>query len=463
MRIFLSSPTHVESGSRGECGWEENVNGRTINMTAASFGPGFEYLGLQQRGYTVQVGPNARDGNIQKVLQLSAAFGPNVHLVAHSNANGAGCGDDAQYTLVMNKLNAQSAALQDALLAELDPIVPGGQNEWDCTNVQPLLECSAAAPNVVYVEMFFHTNQAATDWFMGDHELGCAAGCGWANGANAIANGIDNHLGNPRGLSSPEDFALDRVPGFGRSPEAINRDNTIALWEEFRRQQAVRSCMAEAHLEYVPDPAFAPDILHSAGSSLDIEAERLGTDSPSERNAAYVDSLSMTQQGRYFQTLFGETAADVAEVQRTGLLPAGRSEFATGGCYGRAWSSLSSIWEGHRTLSPALNTDIMASDLYEDARADYRDCAEDVSGLRLSSPADITPDMEAGQDIMIECEPVWAAGYDRAAMATGERFAASHADELDSIVQDYVDVTELIQADEGFRRFVAHELEVAEG
>src|SRR4029453_1966740 len=35
-RVYLSSPRHSSSGSRGECGWEENVNGRTANMWAAT-------------------------------------------------------------------------------------------------------------------------------------------------------------------------------------------------------------------------------------------------------------------------------------------------------------------------------------------------------------------------------------------------------------------------------------------
>src|SRR5262245_9876437 len=35
VKVYLSSPRHASSGSRGECGWEENINGRIFNLYAA--------------------------------------------------------------------------------------------------------------------------------------------------------------------------------------------------------------------------------------------------------------------------------------------------------------------------------------------------------------------------------------------------------------------------------------------
>src|SRR6202008_525747 len=34
-KVYLSSPTHTDSGHRGECGWEENANGNHWNSNAA--------------------------------------------------------------------------------------------------------------------------------------------------------------------------------------------------------------------------------------------------------------------------------------------------------------------------------------------------------------------------------------------------------------------------------------------
>ncbi|MGH9290197.1 MAG: hypothetical protein ACRD0V_18200 [Acidimicrobiales bacterium] len=59
-RVYLSSPRHASSGSRGECGWEENVNGRTANMWAATADTS-SYQGLAGRDYLVYVSANARD------------------------------------------------------------------------------------------------------------------------------------------------------------------------------------------------------------------------------------------------------------------------------------------------------------------------------------------------------------------------------------------------------------------
>src|SRR5687767_12457957 len=62
VKVYLSSPRHASSGSRGECGWEENVNGRTFNLYAAHLNdesPGDATL--TDRGYEVRVSPNTRD------------------------------------------------------------------------------------------------------------------------------------------------------------------------------------------------------------------------------------------------------------------------------------------------------------------------------------------------------------------------------------------------------------------
>lgn len=71
-KVFLSSPRHRGSGSKGECrnpGREENVNGRKFNWEAANGGyyklewKGHKYplANVHGRGYKVLVSKNLRD------------------------------------------------------------------------------------------------------------------------------------------------------------------------------------------------------------------------------------------------------------------------------------------------------------------------------------------------------------------------------------------------------------------
>lgn len=191
-KVYLSAPRHPDSGARGECGWEENINGRNWNMYAANIQT--NGTPLRPRGYHVTVSANARtvNGYITN-RNNSNNWGANVHIVTHTNAPSAGgCGSSAQYLLVMYESgNSNSTGLRSQLLSKLDPAIPGGQESWNCDG---LYECTAVnAPHVAYVELFFHTNQSAVNWFQ--------AGGGHGTGVNQswlYAYAVDAHLGYPR-------------------------------------------------------------------------------------------------------------------------------------------------------------------------------------------------------------------------------------------------------------------------
>lgn len=188
-KVYLSSPRHVDSGDRGECGWEENINGRHWNNYAATQdngGAGSFY----NRGYKVVVSANNRNDGSSTNKNSSNNWGANVHIVTHTNASG-GCASSAQYFLVMYRSgNANSTGLRTNLLDILNPIIPGGQNTWNC---DAFTECNAVlAPHRVYVELFFHDNQAAVDWF----QAGGGSGDGVTNSWN-YGYAVDAHLGYP--------------------------------------------------------------------------------------------------------------------------------------------------------------------------------------------------------------------------------------------------------------------------
>jgi len=468
IRVYLSSPRHSSSGSRGECGWEENVNGRTANMWAATADTP-SYKGLAGRDYLVYVSPNAKDDGWMRNREESNNLGAQVHVVTHSNAN-VGCGDSAQYVLVMFKQgDANSTRLRDQLLAKLDPVVPGGRNSWNCLGT--LGECSANAQHMAYVELFFHTNKAATDWFMGPHDGKCAQVCGWQTGGKALADAIDDYLGNPRALRDPATFALDGYEGFGRSAEAVLRDDTIAYWEAFRRQVDVAACMSGAGFEYAPAVAFPADRVADIAAGLGVGPRPPAAGSPDGRNRSYAQRLSPGDRERYFQTLLAESAADVAESDRTGEIPSGRGpDFATGGCLGAARTANPNVWDRQRLLRQRFDQDVAASPELRAARSHYGQCAKANGGIVASDPGDArqvaqadTAKAAAVKEVLADCEAGWTAGYDGAATTTAERFADRHAKELAAIARHYDRTLTDLRGDAQFLAYVGEQAAFAEG
>lgn len=190
-RVYLSSPRHGSSGGRGECGWEENRNGRNWNWFAHVIDNGGAGS-LLARHYDTIVGSNARDDGFISNKDRSNNWGADVHIVTHTNADNP-CNDSSQYLLVMYRSgNANSTGLRTHLINELNPVVPGGSNTWDCDG---LVECnSVTAPHRAYVELFFHTNQAAVDWYQAGGSHGNGAGVNtWR-----VGYALDLHLGYPR-------------------------------------------------------------------------------------------------------------------------------------------------------------------------------------------------------------------------------------------------------------------------
>ena len=188
-KVFLSSPRHADSGSRGECGWEENVNGRKWNEAAAS-ADGYA-KGLMKRGYRVQVSRNTRDNGYTANWQLANNFGSNVTIVTHTNA-ATPCPASPSYTYIATKTgNANSHALRDTMLADVAPNLPHVTSPLTVDRDLDELKYGVAAYRV-YMEIFFHTNQAAVNWFQANNGLNIwnqAWQYGWA---------VDDCLGYPR-------------------------------------------------------------------------------------------------------------------------------------------------------------------------------------------------------------------------------------------------------------------------
>jgi hypothetical protein len=190
-KVYLSAPTHSDSGSRGECGWEENINGRYWNSYAASVNTGGSGS-LYDRGYYITVSGNARDNSYPAHVTQGNNWGANVYITTHTNASG-GCGNSASYVLTMYRTGvSNSVSLASELQTDLHPVLPGGQNSWNC---DLLYECTqVSASHRAYVELFFHTNTAAVSWFQNDG----TEGHGGVTHSWRYGYAVDVRLGYPR-------------------------------------------------------------------------------------------------------------------------------------------------------------------------------------------------------------------------------------------------------------------------
>ena len=170
--VYLSSPRHDDSGSRGECGWEENINGRHFNYYAMAGNyyngtpsPNHTYRNLVSRGYKTNVGANAQDGRWWDNRTSGNNWGADVYIITHTNAYG-GCDSSPDYSLIMDRSHTQSQNLSDKLETWVDSLPLGvSTNRWPDTNSEN--NSSNSAPYRSYVELFFHDNQDSVDWFEG--------------------------------------------------------------------------------------------------------------------------------------------------------------------------------------------------------------------------------------------------------------------------------------------------------
>lgn len=189
-RVYLSSPRHTTSGQQGECGWEENINGRHWNMYAGTIYTNGH--SLHDRTYDVQISGNARDGLLTQNVSMANNWGADVYIVTHTNAVN-GCPESYSYVRAMWRTGVpNSSGLASELMNDLDPALPGTQSGASCDT---LYECvNANASHRSYVELFFHSNSADKSWFQGNGLEGQGGvkeswRYGWA---------VDIRLGYPR-------------------------------------------------------------------------------------------------------------------------------------------------------------------------------------------------------------------------------------------------------------------------
>lgn len=267
-------------------------------------------------------------------------------------------------------------------------------------------------------------------------------------------------------------FPLDRYPGFGRSPDAVLRDDTVAYWEAYGRERLISSCMAESGFEYVPAVAYPVEAMLAVAEGLGVAVSSdPSLESPFDRNRTYEAGLTPEGREGFNQALFGESAADVVEVNRTGLLPVGRMDFATGGCVGRVKASAQSVWDLRHELDDelvAMQRSIAESPEFVATRAAYRECAQRVAGIAADDPEDVDAFVGAGGSepqaatVLSECEPVWAVGYRQSQVTAAARLVKEHVMAFSELEARYSDIMATVRNDDEFLAYLSDQVRLAD-
>lgn len=177
-RVYLSPARHADSGGRGECGtMGENDLAYWVAYDAANgeyyndqYNPTSTLRNLRARGYRVRIGR----GTLQSAIDNSNAWGADLHIPIHSNADVAGqCSRTtaSRFGTVVIYWNTSSGgpALASQLRTTVGASSPG-TNDYTCYN--PGHPCTTITlgelryTNAVaaYMETEFHTWTTGYNW-----------------------------------------------------------------------------------------------------------------------------------------------------------------------------------------------------------------------------------------------------------------------------------------------------------
>lgn len=354
-RIYLSPARHADSGGRGECGQPgENDLAFSLAWNAANgdhygdrYSPASPWRNLRTRGYRVRIGR----GTASSAISGSNAWGADVHLPLHSNADVAGqCGrtDATRFGTVAIYWHASAGG--PGLAAEVRRAVGTGGGATspgtaDSTCPNPGHPCTGITLGelrythavAAYLESDFHTWSAGHAWLKNSRVWG------WR-----LGGAVDTFLGYPRlGGIAPSSAApaaeaaspLAAYPGFGHDPEV---DEARFEREEIERERRTSECMAAAGWDYRPQPPVA-----AGGFATPEEAAAWADLDP---NRAYLERLSPAGRRDYHRALHGveDPYAESADALADPADPLG------GGCAGEALRAVPGVFAARNELREEL-------------------------------------------------------------------------------------------------------------
>lgn len=270
------------------------------------------------------------------------------------------------------------------------------------------------------------------------------------------------------GSTPIERSSLSEVPGFGATNQAAARDDAVAFYEAFQRENLVQACMARTGFDYQVEVAYPDGVVLEVAAYLGVEpsesdvvdASASLADGERARNWANFRSLPTGDRDRYAMALYGESADDLIAVGETGSAPGGGANFATGGCYGEAQSAVPGIWTLKRSM--AVDLEATRTKAFEMAVNDgaYARCAKSY-GLDARSPGDVeaalveaTLSLEVGEKILEGCVGVWDDTIGVARNTVEEGLVANRQPEFDDQRRQYEGILDTIKTDTAFIQYV---------
>jgi hypothetical protein len=194
-KVYLSPATHSDSGSRGECLFDENDNGyfASYHATNGSYyqdvsNPTSPGRNLRIRGYNVRIG---RDSNAVKIAN-SNAWAATVHIPVHSNARVgaqlnptlAQCNSRSPLGTKVMWVSSGGKSLSQQFVqwigeeaGSFGPLRSPGTGDIDCddkvanpcTSILNLAELTQTNAVASYVELEYHDNTVGAAWMRYDY------------------------------------------------------------------------------------------------------------------------------------------------------------------------------------------------------------------------------------------------------------------------------------------------------
>ena len=259
---------------------------------------------------------------------------------------------------------------------------------------------------------------------------------------------------------------LDSIPGLGRSPDAVLRDDAIAYWEAWKRDLEVQECMSAQGFVWEPEAAYPPEVADDVARYLGVAPLRSGSrDTAVVRNDRRATALGAAVRNRYFRTLLGESAAAIDFLEKSGgQLPPGESAagFATGGCRGKADAAVGSVWDLRRDLSDdmaSLLDEARSAPDFVDAQDEYQRCVQRHGLAGVRSPADVDRALEEGDDRALaaaeSCSTIWLKADEEASARAANALLQAHPVALERQRNTYARAVDQMREDSDFLRSVA--------
>jgi hypothetical protein len=250
---------------------------------------------------------------------------------------------------------------------------------------------------------------------------------------------------------------VNDIPGLGMSPEAVLRDDRIAIFEAYQRDSLVASCMSGQGF------TWEPEVLYPEQSLLDVATDmQVRPTSPAdgkaaaERNGALERALSIADRDRYSRALYGYSVEELDARREKGddLVGAGGClSFATGGP--RIWDvreAYISRWTGLLSAArqdPATGeTQAVVADCY---------CDHGAPGVDLGEPGALDQFVGDGGDPRVfeaaigACRDVQVAADRIRQQVASDEFVARYGGELSPQVRRYQQMIPTIETDVQFR------------